>query len=351
MKTLSSFLLFALVILLLMTLFDNMSSSLARIPAPQPTAVSTSPPVKPDPVKILYWNPPHWIGTEQSLNRNECLKNRCHITYKRSELDDALAVIFEVQSAVPLPKKPMGQVWIFSTKESIKYNYNNMRNYKGKFNWTWTYRRDSDIHKLYYTMQKRKTPDATLKPKDILKYKSQDIFWMVGHCRTSSKREEYVKKLRKYMKVAIIGSCGGKSCAMSSEKCFIHYDREYKYYLSFENSLCRDYVTEKLFGPFVANIVPIARGGYNISLYVPSDSYINANDFSSPNYLYRYLTNVSSDAEVYEHFFAWKQFYRFVRPNSWCDLCSRLINRSKYYRVYDNIERWWKGDSTKSPRF
>ncbi|KAK3092248.1 hypothetical protein FSP39_000311 [Pinctada imbricata] len=313
-----------------------------------PPVKPASPFLKPNPVKILYWNPPNWVGTEKSLNAKECLKNRCQVTYNRMELDDAIAVIFEVQRAVQLPKKRMGQVWIFSTMESIRYNYNDMKNYDRKFNWTWTYRRDSDILKMYDTIQKRKTPDFTLKPKEILKHKSKDIFWMVGHCSTSSKREEYVKKLKKYMKVDIIGSCGVKRCAMSNEECFLHYEKDYRYYLSFENSLCRDYATEKLFGPFIANIVPITRGGYNASLFVPPNSYINANDFSSPYQLYQHLINVSSNADFYEHFFAWKQFYNPVHPNHWCDLCSRVINKSKYHRVYENIRRWWKGGSDTS---
>ncbi len=36
--------------------------------------------------------------------------------------------------------------------------------------------------------------------------------------------------------------------------------RVYKFYLSFENSLCRDYVTEKFFTR-AGNILPVVRGG------------------------------------------------------------------------------------------
>ena len=50
--------------------------------------------------------------------------------------------------------------------------------------------------------------------------------------------------------------------------------KHYKFYLSFENSLCLDYITEKFFLAFHAGVVPIVYGGkskedyINVSLYI-----------------------------------------------------------------------------------
>ena len=58
-------------------------------------------------------------------------------------------------------------------------------------------------------------------------------------------------------------------------------ESKYKFYLSFENAVCKDYVTEKFFKVLNYDIVPVVLGGADYSKLAPEKSYIDARDFKS----------------------------------------------------------------------
>jgi alpha-1,3-fucosyltransferase len=131
------------------------------------------------------------------------------------------------------------------------------------FNWTLTYRWDSDMVMPYGYV--RPTGIVPLHPsKDEMKQlisnqkinhaagKTKMAAWMVSNCLTQrSGRNEMVKILQKYIQVDVYGACGPMTCPKevgvdnSSEDCRDMVGKNYKFYLALENSLCRDYVTEK----------------------------------------------------------------------------------------------------------
>jgi hypothetical protein len=57
----------------------------------------------------------------------------------------------------------------------------------------------------------------------------------------------------------------------------------YKYYLAFENSICEDYVTEKLFRLYNTNfnIIPVVRGALNVKELLPPNTFISTLDYKS----------------------------------------------------------------------
>ena len=58
----------------------------------------------------------------------------------------------------------------------------------------------------------------------------------------------HLQELSRYISVDIYGACGRKKCPRSSSsRCFDMLNKDYKFYLAFENSNCRDYITEKFF--------------------------------------------------------------------------------------------------------
>ncbi len=74
---------------------------------------------------------------------------------------------------------------------------------------------------------------------------------MVSNCGGRSSRQEVVKILQKYIQIDVYGNCGNLTCPKSedennsSEECRDMTGQNYKFYMALENSLCRDYITEK----------------------------------------------------------------------------------------------------------
>ncbi len=76
--------------------------------------------------------------------------------------------------------------------------------------------------------------------------------------------------------------------------------RKYKFLLSFEDALCRDYATEAFFAPYnedsAVNVVPVVLGGANYTaLGAPPHSYIDSSDFSGPKQLAHFLKLLDAD--------------------------------------------------------
>ena len=55
----------------------------------------------------------------------------------------------------------------------------------------------------------------------------------------------------------------------------------FQFYLSLENSLCTDYVTEKFWKVLPYNVIPVVLNGANMSNIAPKNSYIDFKDFNN----------------------------------------------------------------------
>jgi hypothetical protein len=78
--------------------------------------------------------------------------------------------------------------------------------------------------------------------------------------------------MQRYMKVDVFGGCE-KGCPDKFKDgrmgdCKLIIATEYKFYLAFENSICKDYVTEKLFGILKYNVIPVVLNGASNDFYV-----------------------------------------------------------------------------------
>jgi alpha-1,3-fucosyltransferase 10 len=81
----------------------------------------------------------------------------------------------------------------------------------------------------------------------------------------------------------------------------------YRFNLAFENSICTDYVTEKLYDPLRSGCVPVYLGAPNVSRFVPGEHCcVDVRDYASPRHLADYLRNLAGNNEAYAAYFAWK---------------------------------------------
>ena len=61
-------------------------------------------------------------------------------------------------------------------------------------------------------------------------------------------------------------------------------ERDYKFYLNLENSLCRDYVTEKCYSPLLYSTVPVVYSGADYEVIkAHHNSFIDVRNFTSGN--------------------------------------------------------------------
>ena len=102
---------------------------------------------------------------------------------------------------------------------------------------------------------------------------------------------------------------------------------EYKFYLAFENSNCRDYITEKFYVNGLKNdILPVVMGARKED-YVrsaPQKSFIHVDDFDSPEDLAKYLKELDSNDDLYNEYFQWKGTGEMINTKFFCRLCSLL---------------------------
>lgn len=134
----------------------------------------------------------------------------------------------------------------------------------------------------------------------------------------------------------VYGGCGPLKCArnashwLSEPECYVQLSSQYKFYLSFENSICHDYVTEKFFNILQYDMVPVVLGGADYASIAPPNSYIDTKWFKSPADLAAYLHLLDGHDNLYKKFFEWKSKYVVesgvpqMSRHAFCDLCAKL---------------------------
>ncbi|VDD96952.1 unnamed protein product [Enterobius vermicularis] len=166
------------------------------------------------------------------------------------------------------------------------------------------------------------------------------VLQLVSNCRTSSRRENYVKQLKRYIRITQLGKCFGGKC---SPECETRAISKHKFYLSFENSVCQDYISEKMFRR-LGHMLPVVLKRSIYSGFIPDDAFIAADDFKCPEDLAKYLRYLGGNYTAFSKYFEWTKHWKLERENHACLLCKFLNEKNGTVKTLANFREWWYDD-------
>ncbi|XP_067939187.1 glycoprotein 3-alpha-L-fucosyltransferase A-like [Watersipora subatra] len=279
-----------------------------------------------------------WLTSR--LHFDGCEYSNCDLIYRRDNLDYALqadALIFFQRSAYSLlnisREVRQRQLWFAVSMESPSYAWNRYYSIVNTFNGSMTYERNSVPAQLAYGRSEK----TARKPYTYINYaknKTKGAYAYVSNCVSKEyDRLVVMKQLKKYIDVDIFGKCTNKKpCPTKVDlKCEAKEHSQYRFYLAFENTLCRDYITEKFWKTLKneAHIIPVAAGGLSVQEYTdvaPPDSFIHVYNFSSVETLGKYLKHLMTDDNAYNRYHEWRNNYsvELLRKRQTCGLCKAV---------------------------
>ena len=290
-------------------------------------------------------------------NGNTTLALSCNITSDKSLFNISDAVVFHArEDSVPATVKelssmprPVNQRWVMFIIESPLNLFNSQKlkcfDSHGPLNWTATYMKNSDVQTTYYGVVPGVYHGGFDPTRDYLAGRTGMAAILVSNC-WSPGRMEWIKKMQQYIDVKVYGSCGSECSRSERHECMAKL-KKYKFYLSFENTYCRDYITEKIVSnAFENDIIPVVIGDINFTdtSVIPPRSAINALNFLSVKELTDYMKRVGNNSTLYNEYFKWHSHYRAVNFNLTrhflCSLCRHLATNNST-KTYKSVEDWY----------
>ncbi|GFQ77937.1 alpha-(1,3)-fucosyltransferase 10 [Trichonephila clavata] len=268
---------------------------------------------------IIWWTP----FTGDSGSYKQCGQHICYFTDQRKYVTDPRTKAFLFYGSdfkptdLPLPRS-LTHDWGLLHEESPKNNFLfSMERIMKYFNHTATFRRESDLPLTFQYLESLEslTSQKYFVPTSVKNEKGKTLAPLVylhSDCNTPSERDSYVEELAKYIPVDSYGKClqnkelpphlSDPLSNMISPELF-QLLAQYKFNLAFENAVCQDYITEKLWRPLTIGSVPIYYGSPKIEDWLPNPkSAILVKNFESPKQLAEHLLALLADDSAYEEY-------------------------------------------------
>lgn len=234
----------------------------------------------------------------KTFTENKCQYQNCYLTDIFSDslnTTDFSALLFDSQAlsenphlATPSVRNEMQKYILVSTESAVRYPISSV--YNNLFNWTLTYKLDSDIvfaniavldiggnligpktDMHWIPITKMEEPSQDLRT--ILRNKRGSVVWLVWNCSQIESHYQYVFLLRRELgkynfTVDILGDCDEspitvEPCGNNLFDCIEAVRTKYRFMLTFETTMAKDYVTRQLLIPLNNYAVPVVYGGAN----------------------------------------------------------------------------------------
>ncbi|XP_068631993.1 alpha-(1,3)-fucosyltransferase 7-like [Battus philenor] len=321
---------------------------------------------------ILIWKYGTWLqnrhlysfgSSREDVSLKGCSVKNCIFTNTEEYLESADAVVVHLQHG-ELPnttKRKSYQRWIFLSDESPKNTFSlskqkvDLRDLANVFNWSMTYRSESDVPVPYgRTVPKTKfLQETAAKPIiDLVPFwnkKRQDVLATVlmSNCAVSQ-RMAYLKELKKHLTVDILGQCSDND----KNRCPGHFRSdcpivsEYLFYLALENSKCREYLTEKVFyNAYYKGAIPIISGPKqeDCEKILPPNSFLHVDNYATTEELAMEIISLSKDIPRLLKFHEWRRHFEVINEHGYfgsqsrqyCRICEALNYNDDKFKTYD----------------
>ncbi|XP_039648361.1 4-galactosyl-N-acetylglucosaminide 3-alpha-L-fucosyltransferase 9-like [Perca fluviatilis] len=293
---------------------------------------------------VLIWMWP--FGARYDLSCNIFNITRCHLTDDKTLYHKAHGVLFHHRDIhgnlgdFPKEPRPHFQKWVWSNMESPA-NSAAIPKLNDLFNLTCNYRLDSNIPVPYGYLVPVTSENETFK----LPAKNKLVCWIVSNWNPQYERVKYYNELKKHIKIHSYGNAFARPI---SDQDYSKIVSSCKFYLSFENSVYKDYITDKLYLPMMKGSVPIVLGPPrpNYEDHIPAESFIHVNDFSTAKELAEKLLYLDQNNSEYIRYFNWigklKVKLSWFGKEHACKTCSYLQNHRENQAFHD-LNKWYWG--------
>lgn len=202
--------------------------------------------------------------------------------------------------------KPLAQLWVsWSLESDVNYPLVN----DPRFDLRMTYQRDAEVWIPYFRhygidlLTELVQPVPEKEPGCVIAAFCSSVVDKSG-------RLEYLYELSQHMEVHHYGKFMRNQYLDKDEGATTKLDtfKRYKFAIAFENSIAKDYVTEKFYDPLRVGAVPVYLGAPNVDEYAPGeDCYIDVRDFKDPAHLAAYLKQADADNALWQRHLQWKR--------------------------------------------